>query len=138
MKKNLADIIEEFILYQLSQETNCDFLLSRNKLAQQLSCAPSQISYVLSSRFTEERGFRLESKRGLGGFVRITRTIGAKTVTVPDQEQLKDIVSQLLKSDTLDACQRQIMQVLDDTLSQKRCSPEQLEWISGMLRYAGR
>ena len=136
MKKNLADLIEEFILCQLSQETNCDFLLSRNKLAQQLSCAPSQISYVLSSRFTEERGFKLESKRGLGGFVRITRTTDIQPL--PNQEQLKDIVSQLLKSDTLDACQRQIMQVLDETLSQGRCSPEQLAWISGMLRYAGR
>ena len=47
--------------------------MQRNELAERLRCAPSQISYVLSTRFTPERGFLVESRRGSGGFVRIVR-----------------------------------------------------------------
>ena len=45
----------------------------RNILAQDVGCVPSQINYVLSSRFTPERGYIVESRRGGGGCVRITR-----------------------------------------------------------------
>ena len=48
-------------------------MVQRNELAERLSCAPSQISYVLSTRFTPERGFLVESRRGSGGFARIVR-----------------------------------------------------------------
>ena len=47
--------------------------IQRNILAQDLGCVPSQINYVLSSRFTPERGFIVESKRGGGGCIRIVR-----------------------------------------------------------------
>lgn len=48
-------------------------MLQRNELADELECAPSQISYVLSTRFTTERGFIVESRRGSGGYIRIAR-----------------------------------------------------------------
>nr|WP_231968292.1 CtsR family transcriptional regulator [Veillonella rodentium] len=48
-------------------------ILKRNELADELNCAPSQISYVLSTRFSNERGFDVESRRGLGGYIRITK-----------------------------------------------------------------
>ena len=47
--------------------------IQRNTLAQRIGCVPSQINYVLSSRFTPERGYIVESKRGGGGCIRITR-----------------------------------------------------------------
>lgn len=67
--KNISDIIEEFILSQLynDQEIN----LSRNELAMYFNCAPSQINYVLSTRFTPLRGFEIVSRRGGGGFIKI-------------------------------------------------------------------
>ena len=46
-----------------------------NELADRLSCAPSQISYVLSTRFTPEKGYLVESRRGSGGFIRIVRIL---------------------------------------------------------------
>jgi len=49
-------------------------------LAQELECAPSQISYVVSTRFTVTRGFAVESRRGSGGFIRIARTPMANAV----------------------------------------------------------
>jgi transcriptional regulator CtsR len=70
---NLADIIENFILSRLADEEKQVAVLKRNEMADELNCAPSQISYVLSTRFTVERGYIVESRRGSGGFVRIVR-----------------------------------------------------------------
>lgn len=70
---NLADIIEQWILRQIAHEQDEIIILRRNEMAEELACAPSQISYVLSTRFTIERGFIVESRRGSGGFVRIAR-----------------------------------------------------------------
>lgn len=70
---NLADEIERFILRKLAGEQSEVIVLRRNELADELECAPSQISYVLSTRFSIQRGFIVESRRGSGGFVRIAR-----------------------------------------------------------------
>ena len=72
MVNNIADAIEEYILKQLAEKENGQVELKRTELANKISCAPSQISYVLSTRFTNERGFTVESRRGLGGYIRIT------------------------------------------------------------------
>lgn len=69
----LADKIEQIILKKLLEEQDEDIVLRRNDLAAELECAPSQISYVLSTRFSNDRGFSVESRRGSGGFVRIVR-----------------------------------------------------------------
>lgn len=71
--RNLADAIESFIIGELLRDQEDALLVQRNELAERLRCAPSQISYVLSTRFTPERGFLVESRRGSGGFVRIVR-----------------------------------------------------------------
>lgn len=70
---NIADLIEEFILRKLSAASADIVVLRRNELAEHIECAPSQVSYVLSTRFTVDRGFIVESRRGLNGFIRIAR-----------------------------------------------------------------
>ena len=70
---NIADLIEKIILGKLSGQRENIIILKRNELADELSCAPSQISYVLNTRFTMQRGFIVESRRGLGGYIRIVR-----------------------------------------------------------------
>jgi len=70
--RNLADSIENFILEELMKQAEA--MVQRNELAQELNCAPSQISYVLNTRFTPEKGFVVESRRGSGGFIRIIRS----------------------------------------------------------------
>jgi transcriptional regulator CtsR len=77
---NLADYIEKFILLRLSGRQDNSIVVNRNDLAQELECAPSQISYVVSTRFTVTRGFAVESRRGSGGFIRIARTPMANAV----------------------------------------------------------
>jgi transcriptional regulator CtsR len=72
----ISDIIEEFIM-ALFEEGN-GIVLSRNDLAVHFGCVPSQINYVLSTRFTLDRGYKIESHRGGGGFIRIVRMDGGK------------------------------------------------------------
>lgn len=68
---NISNTIAEMIFQMLDEKSEIEF--QRNLLAQDLGCVPSQINYVLSSRFTPERGFMVESRRGGGGCIRITR-----------------------------------------------------------------
>lgn len=70
---NIADLIEEYILRQLAAQSDGRVELRRNDIANKISCAPSQISYVLNTRFTQDRGFEVESRRGLGGYIRIVQ-----------------------------------------------------------------
>ncbi len=75
---NLSDFIEEFIRNLMEEErdkeeTDHSVEIQRNELADYFHCAPSQINYVLTTRFTLERGYTVESRRGGGGFIRITR-----------------------------------------------------------------
>ena len=68
----LSDSIELFIKAMLTQD-EYDVELKRNELAEYFGCAPSQINYVLSTRFTPDHGYIIESRRGGGGFIRIFR-----------------------------------------------------------------
>jgi len=67
----LSDAIEHFIKELMSEDMHVE--LRRNELAQHFGCAPSQINYVLATRFSVDHGYLIESRRGGGGFVRIVR-----------------------------------------------------------------
>jgi len=68
----LSDAIEQFIKTMLTQDEP-EVELKRNELAEYFGCAPSQINYVLSTRFTPDHGYIIESRRGGGGYIRIFR-----------------------------------------------------------------
>ncbi|MCF0120831.1 MAG: CtsR family transcriptional regulator [Oscillospiraceae bacterium] len=68
----IADIIAGFIDEVLS-DTDGTAELQRSELASRFNCVPSQINYVISTRFSPERGYVVESRRGGGGYIRITR-----------------------------------------------------------------
>ena len=68
----LSNLIEEFIKEMMSEE-NGAIELKRNELASRFGCVPSQINYVISTRFSPERGYIVESRRGGGGYIKITR-----------------------------------------------------------------
>jgi len=68
----ISDIIAGFIDEMLS-ETGGTAELQRSELANRFNCVPSQINYVISTRFSPEHGYIVESRRGGGGFIRITR-----------------------------------------------------------------
>lgn len=68
---NLSNIIAHMISEMM--ENNDEVEIQRNTLAQTIGCVPSQINYVLASRFTPERGYLVESRRGGGGYIKISR-----------------------------------------------------------------
>ena len=80
---NIADLIEAYILRQLAAQQDVKVELRRTDIADEISCAPSQISYVLSTRFTQDKGFVVESRRGLGGYIRIVQ-VPMKNVVYQD------------------------------------------------------
>ncbi len=68
----MSDIIEDF-LKRMIIEMDGAIEIQRNELANQFNCVPSQINYVIDTRFTTERGYYVESRRGGGGHIRIRR-----------------------------------------------------------------
>lgn len=72
---SLSDIIEAYLKELLDGLQGGPVELQRGELAQRFACAPSQINYVLETRFTTARGYLVESRRGGGGFIRLRRLV---------------------------------------------------------------
>ncbi|WP_243411763.1 CtsR family transcriptional regulator [Ruminococcus difficilis] len=68
----MSDLVAQYIKDILEQQDG-EAEIKRNELATTLGCVPSQINYVITSRFTPEQGYIVESRRGGGGYIRITR-----------------------------------------------------------------
>lgn len=75
----MSDVIEEFIK-DLFEEDKSNFIeIQRNELAQHFNCVPSQINYVISTRFKPSQGYYVESKRGGGGNIKIKKISNTKS-----------------------------------------------------------
>ncbi len=70
---SLADRIERYLREQLARTETGVLEVQRADLSAMFNCVPSQINYVLATRFTIERGYLVESRRGGGGFIRLMR-----------------------------------------------------------------
>lgn len=82
----LSNIIEIFIRELIEDSKTGIIEIQRNEMAEQFECAPSQINYVLSTRFTPYKGYYIESKRGGGGYIRIIK------VSIEEISDLKEII----------------------------------------------
>ncbi len=69
----ISDYVANYILGLLEDNEEESVEIKRNELASTIGCVPSQINYVITSRFTPEQGYLVESRRGGGGYIRITR-----------------------------------------------------------------
>jgi len=78
---NISSEIARMILDMLEESGHAE--IQRNVLAQRLGCVPSQINYVISSRFSPEMGFVVESRRGGGGYIRIRRVNTDRGTALP-------------------------------------------------------
>ncbi len=90
---NISDEIEQFILSVLSDDDSVK--LSRNDLAHYFSVAPSQINYVLATRFNFDKGYIIESKRGGGGCITLVRISNNKEEILPELIQELDNIDVL-------------------------------------------
>ncbi len=83
----LADAIEAFLKSAL--ESQGSVVMRRRELAERFRCAPSQINYVLMTRFAWGDGYVVETRRGGAGFIRVTR------VKLPQRADLRELVAEL-------------------------------------------
>ena len=107
----ITDLIAGFIQSEL-EGANGVLELQRSDLAQRFNCVPSQINYVVATRFSPERGYLVESRRGGGGYIRITRVrVDRQTLLMHvinsvgdtlDLPSARAIVNNLAESDALD------------------------------------
>ena len=96
----MSDLVAQTILEMLdSQNGNAE--IQRNELATTLGCVPSQINYVITSRFTPEQGYVVESRRGGGGYIRITR------IKTDDKTMVMHVVNSI--GDSLDKMTAEVM-----------------------------
>ena len=114
----LSDTIEQFIKELMSGDTQIE--LRRNELAQHFGCAPSQINYVLATRFSVDHGYLIESRRGGGGYVRIVRmqihgaddllsTLLRRVGNAIEEEAALAIIQQLMESKLVTAKEAKLM-----------------------------
>lgn len=86
----LSDVIEGFIKAMLQENSGEELQIQRNELANYFSCAPSQINYVLTTRFTSDKGYIIESRRGGGGYIVIKR------IKYDNHKNLIDLINERL------------------------------------------
>ena len=91
----LSDSIEHFIKTMMNDEST-EVELKRNELAEYFGCAPSQINYVLATRFSPDHGYVTESRRGGGGYIRIVRVVesGSRRLMYLINERIGDSLSE--------------------------------------------
>lgn len=106
----LSDSIEQFIKELLNQEST-EVELKRNELAEYFGCAPSQINYVLATRFSPDHGYLTESRRGGGGYIRIVRVVqsGSQRLMYLVNDRIGDSLTE-------EECMRLISQLKDQKL----------------------
>ena len=108
----ISDLIASFLQDSLDTAENGVLEVQRSDLAQRFNCVPSQINYVMSTRFSPERGYIVESRRGGNGYIRITRVrVDRETLLMHvinslggsvDQSSARAILSNLVQSGAMD------------------------------------
>ena len=123
---NIADMIESYILRQLATRQDGQVELRRTDIADEISCAPSQISYVLSTRFTQDKGFVVESRRGLGGFIRI--------VQVPLRDLVyQDMLSKIDEETDMETMQSMVRYLVQHGMVETREAALLMQMVTGLF-----
>ncbi len=121
---SLADHIEAYIKQQLQLSPNQILVLNRAQLADTFSCVPSQINYVLTTRFTQDRGYVIESRRGGGGYIRVVKTFRGRP---------KDVVG-ILKQIGTTITDKQADNVLVALMDRGVITTKQGQFMKGILQ----
>ena len=118
----MSDLVAEYIVRMLD-ESGGNAEIKRNELANLLGCVPSQISYVITSRFTPEQGYIVESRRGGGGYIKITRVTTDRRIAIM---HIVNSIGDSISSSTADI-------ILRNMLSQDMISGYDFELISSAM-----
>ena len=118
---NMSDIIEEYLKNVLVAQEKVE--IRRSEIADRFNCVPSQINYVINTRFTVQQGYVVESKRGGGGYIRIMKVnlvddmdiIDALLEVVPEELSIKQanhILQNLFDNELLSKREAQLLNIV--------------------------
>ena len=111
--QNITDIIEAYLKQILHDEKKIE--IKRQEIAERFDCVPSQINYVINTRFTIEKGYFVESKRGGGGYIRIQK------IVILDSHDLLDEMSRWVGNDlTEQAAEDYLVRLINEQLLTRR------------------
>ena len=111
----LTGKIEQFLLDQLEIGQREYIEIGRNELAEKFNCAPSQINYVLSTRFTPYKGYYIESRRGGSGYIKITK------LEMTENQLINNILNETIKdSITLDKVKHILQGLTEEGVIEER------------------
>ncbi|KMY33657.1 MULTISPECIES: CtsR family transcriptional regulator [Lysinibacillus] len=113
--RNISDIIEGYLKQVLELGGEGHIEIKRSEIADKFQCVPSQINYVINTRFTAERGYLVESKRGGGGYIRILRVRANSQIDLIDDvlRQIEGGASQIMAEDL-------VYRLIDEQVISKR------------------
>lgn len=115
MKRSLADKIEQYLKVLIERSEDKKIEIQRSELAETFDCVPSQVTYVISTRFTEAEGYLTESRRGGKGYVRISRYHWEYGISAGRKELLV-FIDELLREDALNVGQSDLLKHLVSNL----------------------
>lgn len=113
--RNISDIIEGYLKQIIELGGQGHIEIKRSELADKFQCVPSQINYVINTRFTAERGYLVESKRGGGGYIRILRVKAHSKIDLLD-----DMMNQINFGATQAMAEDIIYRLIDEQVISKR------------------
>lgn len=113
--RNISDIIEGYLKQIIELDGKGHIEIKRSELADKFQCVPSQINYVINTRFTAERGYLVESKRGGGGYIRILRVASHSRDALFDE-----IARQIEATAPQTAAEHIIYRLIDEEVVSKR------------------
>lgn len=113
--RNISDIIEGYLKQVLELGGEGHIEIKRSEIADKFQCVPSQINYAINTRFTAERGYLVESKRGGGGYIRILRVRANSQIDLIDDvlRQIEGGASQTMAEDL-------VYRLIDEQVISKR------------------
>ena len=131
---NMSDIIEEYLKNVLLAQEQVE--IRRSEIADRFNCVPSQINYVINTRFTVQQGYVVESKRGGGGYIRIMKVnlvddmdfIDALLEVVPEElsvKQANHILQNLYDNELLSKREAQLLSITmskESLMDAEQCS----------------
>jgi len=110
MKKSLADRIEQYLKVLIERSEDKQIEIQRAELAETFSCVPSQVTYVINTRFTEDEGYLTESRRGGKGYVRITRYhFESDAAVLPNRVELMRYIENLLEQGMISQSEQEML-----------------------------
>ncbi|MDR7074825.1 CtsR family transcriptional regulator [Fictibacillus barbaricus] len=143
--RNISDVIENYLKQILSGTNDMSIEIKRTDIAERFQCVPSQINYVINTRFTVEKGFIVESKRGGGGYIRIMKVrtessahlIDQLTILIGErisQGNAENVIKRLLEEDIVKEREARLMLSVMDRSVLRLNLPERDELRAELLK----